>query len=596
MTRWRLIYTDLTDGTVLGELPFVDASVNVELNGFGRIDATIPLDTQPQALTLLRSAAEADADDSPAGLWMLDETTGTTMLDISGQRRHGTYRGAVSLAQDGPAPTIQRSVGFSRFAQRAEVAEDQAEAFAFPGREPFTVAFWVLFETLPTSNFVRLVSFESVSNNTGWWVVWHNTLGIRFYRTVGAAFVSANQGSAVATDTWYQVVCTYDGTTLRIYVDGQLKGSATNTTAMPAGTAKLILNANPAGVAAGCRMAAVSIWSEAFDAARVAAMYAAHTGLTPDAAATITRPRALSPETLAPWRSALYLERDGVIVGGGIPVSIAADPQAGTMRLSGGGLFSYLARRTIRTDLTYTGVEQTSIASGLINAHAAGFAAGDIGITAVPTATGVNRDRTYAGAERKPIAEAIQQLAAVENGFDFYVDTNWSAGQLATTMTFGYPATGRHTEHVLEWGRNCVALQVDYDGGAIANLVDAFGAGNGPTQLVRTKSSPALMGPYPLLETQLAYGDVTRTSTLDAHAARRLSRSSGPVRRVSAEVLPDLLPVGSLRVGDIVRVIARRGWLDLDDEFRITAVDLSVGSNGERMQLAPAGLESFEEG
>ena len=40
--------------------------------------------------------------DSPAGLWMLDETSGTTATDSSGNSHHGTYQAGYTLAQSGP--------------------------------------------------------------------------------------------------------------------------------------------------------------------------------------------------------------------------------------------------------------------------------------------------------------------------------------------------------------------------------------------------------------------------------------------------------------------------------------------------------------
>lgn len=41
--------------------------------------------------------------DSPLAVWMMDETSGTTMTDASGNGRHGTYVGGVTLGSAGPA-------------------------------------------------------------------------------------------------------------------------------------------------------------------------------------------------------------------------------------------------------------------------------------------------------------------------------------------------------------------------------------------------------------------------------------------------------------------------------------------------------------
>ena len=41
-------------------------------------------------------------EDSPAGLWMLDDTSGTTANDMSGNARHGAYIAGFTLGQAGP--------------------------------------------------------------------------------------------------------------------------------------------------------------------------------------------------------------------------------------------------------------------------------------------------------------------------------------------------------------------------------------------------------------------------------------------------------------------------------------------------------------
>ena len=39
--------------------------------------------------------------DSPAGYWKMDETSGSTVVDYSGNDRHGTYFNSPTLAADG---------------------------------------------------------------------------------------------------------------------------------------------------------------------------------------------------------------------------------------------------------------------------------------------------------------------------------------------------------------------------------------------------------------------------------------------------------------------------------------------------------------
>lgn len=303
----------------------------------------------------------------------------------------------------------------------------------------------------------------------------------------------------------------------------------------------------------------------------------------------------ITQDNLAPARTGLYVERDGVILSSGAVLWAAtADPEAGTLSLAGEGLWSYYSHRTIRLSPVYAATEQTSIVADIIADTEATLSSG-IGVTAIPLATGVLRDRTYVAAERKPVSEAVEELAAVQNGFDFYLDSRWDAGTIKTVLNFQYPATGRETEHVVERGRTALALTVTVDGAQAANVVDAFGAGQGTHQLIRTQTNTAMIGPYPYLEAQISHTDVTNHTTLIAHADRRLLRGGAPIRQATAELDTRTIPPGSFRVGDRMRLRVEDGWLDIDDHFRVVSSQLQVAEGREQLTVQLAGLEAFLE-
>lgn len=51
--------------------------------------------------------------DSPAGLWMLNETSGTQATDLSGNGRHGSYVAGYTLAQAGPGSVVSKAVALA---------------------------------------------------------------------------------------------------------------------------------------------------------------------------------------------------------------------------------------------------------------------------------------------------------------------------------------------------------------------------------------------------------------------------------------------------------------------------------------------------
>jgi len=102
---------------------------------------------------------------------------------------------------------------------------------------------------------------------------------------------------------------------------------------------------------------------------------------------------------------------------------------------------SVLNRRTIATDLVYTSERQENIAKALID-YAQGLSGGDLSIIANTVTTGVLRDRTYLAADLKPVGEAIEELAAVDDGFEFRFDYVKAADStMSPRFTTSYPAT-----------------------------------------------------------------------------------------------------------------------------------------------------------
>jgi hypothetical protein len=307
---------------------------------------------------------------------------------------------------------------------------------------------------------------------------------------------------------------------------------------------------------------------------------------------------AVLTEQLQLGQVSLWVERDGVIVWGGILWTSDADIDAGTITYAGEGWHSYFRRRTLRARKVYLAQDQTTqIAKNLID-YAQSFLGGSIGVdTSGVAATGVLRDRTYEAFERKNIGEAVDQLATVENGFDFRYDSIYDNGNLSVRFLTSYPPTGRHTEIVLEVGKQLAALGIKTDATSLATNVDAIGAGEGDIKLLATVSDPGLLGIYPMLDDVVSFTDVSEQATLTGHARKRLAQGASPVVIPNVEWDPSLEPViGSFLAGDIVTVRGGMGIAQLDGPFRITTIEVTVDdAGGETGKLSFAGLESFSD-
>lgn len=292
-------------------------------------------------------------------------------------------------------------------------------------------------------------------------------------------------------------------------------------------------------------------------------------------------------------KAGMVITRDGTIVAGGPWWTWDADLGAGTLNLHGQGWHSYVRRRTLRTDLSYTDQDQTSvIAKALVDATQTTGQAPVISTSDV-VASGQLRDRTYNAADRNNLGQLLEDLAAVEHGFAFRYDTVRDGDLIKGRFLTG-PESGRRTPLVFATGKNITKLTVQGDGTAVVTHVDGVGAGTGSQAIRTTQANAGLIGVYPLLDDVVSHTDVTVASTLAAYARNRLARGKAPAVLPRVNVDPAADPIlGSYVVGDVVRVRAGYGLVALDDLFLLTQIDGSLDQSGEKVSLTFASANAF---
>lgn len=286
-----------------------------------------------------------------------------------------------------------------------------------------------------------------------------------------------------------------------------------------------------------------------------------------------------SRDVVHPGARFLYVLRDGVPVWGGI-LWIARNT-GGTLEVQAQGIWSYYRRRLIKATTTFTNTDQFTIAQTLLDA-AADAPGGDIGVAVPNTTCGVLRDRTYYSVERKQLGEAVEQLSAVENGFDFEVATSLSGATFTNNVVFYYPRQGRRLDAVWDVSVHVSLDSWEVDASATANSISGLGSGDGEDALVLDVADPAKLSEYPLLEDTASFKDVVERSTLDAHSRAELTRRSAPTALPELTLLPTSeTTVGSFVVGDEVRLRGTRGWPELDGWYRIVGYNVEVSDDGD---------------
>lgn len=254
-------------------------------------------------------------------------------------------------------------------------------------------------------------------------------------------------------------------------------------------------------------------------------------------------------------RVAVFVDRSGVLVWGGILWQ--------TTPRGGGGIdiacedfLSYLAH-VDTPDSLFTRVDQIRIAELLLELAAAN--GHDIGVVLSDRVSGVIRGQQYISGEHKPLLETIQQLAGLDNGFDFAIDVTYVDGEPVKQFVPSYPRRGRlatETEVILTLPGN---LAPDYtwtrDGTKLATHVTAVGTGEGDSQLQASATNPALIAAgWPRLDLDTSYSDVTDQDALDAHARADADLASTPWVTPTVSTRGGNPGVGSFIEGDYARV------------------------------------------
>ena len=315
----------------------------------------------------------------------------------------------------------------------------------------------------------------------------------------------------------------------------------------------------------------------------------------------------ISTEYIKPGRSTIYIEKDGIIVGAYILWELYTIFPTNRLRLIGEGFWSYFRRRIISSDTSYTNTEQLYVARGLINDALSKVQGSIVGISCPLPATSFTQiTKEWFGYERKGVAQAIEELGDRENGFDFSIESQWIAGasppSIANTVEFYANGKGTDAENstvVFDLDANLMRLSWQQKAQKFANKVYVIGAGQAEdTTLVESQSTGSYVEGYPLLETKVTRKDLEDTTLISEVASRELKKKSQLYEILQLEVDPRSIEtrLGSFTTGDIARVRAQRGFIDIDKYYRVMSYDVWVNedSNEEKISLDMSTVEATE--
>jgi hypothetical protein len=267
--------------------------------------------------------------------------------------------------------------------------------------------------------------------------------------------------------------------------------------------------------------------------------------------------------------------------------------------------FAMLERRYITSPIgvTYTQQDQDAIVTALYTLAMQGVTSSGQAMT--PGATlpltpqrvnpdGTNRannsgrlrDRTYEG--NKAIGEAISELAAVIDGFDFDVQASGDVNGTDFLRIF-YPSQGvDRPDLVLAYGSTVKTVERSVNSTSYANYVRVLGGGattdSGP-QLYAERWNPDANDvtriPVGLWQSTDNASDVTVQSSLNDKAAGDLEQMGLLVPTYSLGIAPGWWVPGSPAMGDTVPLVIKKGRLNVSTTVRVIGINYAIGDDGD---------------
>jgi hypothetical protein len=260
-------------------------------------------------------------------------------------------------------------------------------------------------------------------------------------------------------------------------------------------------------------------------------------------------------------RTAVYVDRDGVLVAGGILWKRRYSTKGRGYELQISGFASALSRRSNMSVgvLRYVATDQLTIARDLVT-RAQAQVGGALGITVGTGTCGVLRDLTVDPADGRFYGDVLGELASLDNGFDWAVTVGYdSNGAPAKTLQLAYPRFGLlagAVAEVLEYPGNVTEYTDEGDGERAATTAWGRATLENNAAVVLSASRPSMISNgYPALELIRSYDGLRTSADLQAHVNADLAAAAGPVHTITCTINTSTPPYpGQFTIGDDMRL------------------------------------------
>ncbi|KKU42989.1 MAG: hypothetical protein UX60_C0041G0004 [Berkelbacteria bacterium GW2011_GWA2_46_7] len=153
---------------------------------------------------------------SYAMAWELENTTETAVTSGSGVYGTNSANLAGRIVASGTTSSAASFNGSTNL-----IATDSADTYT--NKSQLTVLAWINLLTTPSAYGRVVGKYKYVSGNTGSWMMSFNLAGTAascLANTANNPFVGSGSTANLNTGTWYHLACVYDGSRVRIYLNG----------------------------------------------------------------------------------------------------------------------------------------------------------------------------------------------------------------------------------------------------------------------------------------------------------------------------------------------------------------------------------------
>ena len=218
-------------------------------------------------------------DTSLVAQWNFNETSGTTADNAAGScgaSCDGTLTNFASTSSQDQATGTGWTTNNKKWGAGALMFDGSNDNISIgdinelDGLSAITVETWLNLKS--TATWQDVVSKFNNGETNGWTIELNN--GINRFCVVPGSWKCAT-GSILNTNTWYHIVGTYDGSNVKIYLNGQLEGTTVATGALTANTAtvRIGINSNGTSYPTNGTIDSSRIYSRALTASEILSNY-----------------------------------------------------------------------------------------------------------------------------------------------------------------------------------------------------------------------------------------------------------------------------------------------------------------------------------